>query len=87
MCNSVFTLAVYNPFVAAGMRSLELWQPFGGEAEKAALCWDPWQLRRIWFAGLSEMMDSYMRSPLFLLWLGSYLKAITQPLHFFPSSH
>lgn len=56
---------------------------FSTSAEEVALFWNPRQFRQDWFAGLNEMADSYMRSPLFMQWMQSYLKAITQPVVLF----
>ena len=87
MCNPFLILAIFNPFLTMTMQWLEVWQRAArssADAEQFALVWNPWQFRSSWFEGLSEVTDSYMRSPLFLQWMQSYLKATTRPLLFVP---
>lgn len=74
-----------NPFLGVTVEWLEAWERaarWSLSVENAAVLLDPWEVRKKWFAEASEMMDRYMRSPLFLLWMESYLKAMTQPPHY-----
>jgi hypothetical protein len=87
MCNPFFIFTLCNPFYAISVQSLGAWQPAGRlstNLDHMPLFWNPRQFRSDWFASLSEAADSYMRSPLFLQWMQSYLKATTQPSHFTP---
>jgi hypothetical protein len=85
MCNPLFIFALCNPFYAISTQWLEAWQSAGRlspNLDHTPLFWNFRQFRSDWFASLSEAADSYMRSPLFLQWMQSYLKATTQPTHF-----
>jgi len=90
MCGSPLRLAMCN--LLPGVEWLEAWQRaarWSRTAEDAAVLLDPREVRKKWFAEAGEMLDRYMRSPLFLLWMEWYLKGITQPPHhvrLFPST-
>jgi hypothetical protein len=81
MCSPPLNTAICNPFLATTMQWLDAWErtaQSGSRAEKSAVFFDPWEVRRKWFVELSEAMDSYLRSPAFMLWMQVYLSAITQ---------
>jgi hypothetical protein len=70
------------PFIALTEQWLEAWQQAAALSHinliGIALCWDP-QLRSRWFAQLSQMSESYMRSPAFLEMMQHSLRTITSP--------
>src|SRR5579885_1609588 len=82
----LWNLATCNPFLAPAMEWLDAWQRAARwrvDAENSAAFLDPREFRSKWFAEVSEVMDSYMRTPAFLLWMESYLGVLTQPPHYF----